>query len=466
VKLQFLGANRQVTGSQTYVEADGARVLVDCGMFQERDFLGRNWEPNPLKLKKLDALLLTHAHVDHCGLTPTLPRQGFRSPIIATDATAELVDLVLRDSAKIQEEDAAYKRKRHRKEGRKGKHPVKPLYTHKDVERTLPRLRGVSYEESTEINGNASAVFHEAGHILGSSVIEVNVQNGGQPRRLIFSGDLGQRNKPIIRDPATVAEADYIILESTYGNRDHPDHGDVESQLEEVVKRTFERGGNLVIPIFAIERAQELLYHLSRLLHDGRIPRTPVFLDSPMAADVTEIFRRHRNCFDAEAWQLITSGDLPLKFPGLKMTRSVADSKSINDQTGPVIVLSTSGMCTAGRIKFHLRREIVRPESTILFVGYQARGTLGRIILEGREEIRIHGRNHPVRAEIAQIHGASGHADRTALLEWLGGFEKPPRQLFLIHGDADEAESLAAAVREQMGWEVTVPEYRQTVRVE
>jgi len=453
VKLQFLGAARQVTGSQYYVEADGARILVDCGMYQERKYLERNWEPSPLRPKKIDALLLTHAHLDHCGLAPKLVGEGFRGPILATAASADLVELVLRDSAKIQAEDAAYKKRRHKREGRKGKHPVRPLYTAEEVARTLPLLQTVPYEQPVEIGNGVTAVFHDAGHILGSAMIELNVQSGGRTRRLIFSGDIGQWGKPIVRDPTALAEADLIVMESTYGGRDHEGPGDVESQLTRVIHQAVERGGNVVIPIFAIERAQELVYHLSRLLSAGRIP------------ELSGIFRRHRECFDLEAWQLITSGDSPLGFPGLETTRSVDESKAINDHPGSAIIMSTSGMCTAGRIKFHLRRNIQRPESTILFVGYQAHGTLGRQILDGNPEVRIHGRHHQVKARVEQIHGFSGHADRSALIRWLGYFQSPPERLFLTHGDEDQALSLAERVRGELGWEVGVPEYRQVVEL-
>jgi len=466
VRLQFLGATRQVTGSQYYVEADGLGILVDCGMFQERAHLERNWEPSPLPMRRLNALLLTHAHLDHCGLAPKLVREGFRGPIITTAASADLVELVLRDSAKIQEEDAAYKRKRHRKEHRQGKHPIRPLYTDQDVDRTLPLLKPVPYEKPVNINGQASVVFHDAGHILGSSIVELRVRTNGKTRRLIFSGDLGQRGKPIIRDPATVSEADFVVMESTYGDRDHENHGAIEVQLAEAVNRTVEQGGNVVIPIFAIERAQEMLYYLGRLRHQGRIPETPVFLDSPMAADVTEIFRRHRECFDLQAWQLITSGERPLLFPGLQLVRTVDESKAINEEPRPSIIMSTSGMCTAGRIKFHLRRNVSRPESTILFVGYQAHGTLGRQILDGQPEVRIHGRMHRVAAQTRQIHGFSSHADRAALLRWLGFFHKKPQHLFLTHGEEDAALSLQERVRRELDWQVSVPEHQQVFRLD
>ena len=482
MKLQFLGATRQVTGSQYYVEADGTRLLVDCGMFQEREYLGRNWEPSPVPPAKIDAVLLTHAHLDHCGLAPKLVREGFRGPIIATAATTELAALVLRDSAEIQAEDAAYKQKRHRRDGRKAKRPVRPLYTPQDVTRTLPLFQPVAYEKPVPIRNGAAAVFHDAGHILGSAMIELCLPAAGATarlassatsrdqrsvgaRRVVFSGDVGQWNQPIVRDPTTLAEADLIVLESTYGNRDHQQAGSVESQLTQVINQTVERGGNVVVPVFAIERAQELVYYIGRLLHAKQIPAMDVFLDSPMAADATDVFRRHREDSDPETWRLITSGDSPLGFSRLKITRSVEESKAINAHRGPAIIMSTSGMCTAGRIKFHLRQNISRPENTILFVGYQARSTLGRQILDGRSEVRIHGGHYQVKAQVEQIHGISGHADRSTLLRWLRGFQSPPQRLVLTHGEEDQALGLAERVRSELGWEVTVPEYREVVEL-
>jgi metallo-beta-lactamase family protein len=465
VKLQFLGATRQVTGSQYYLEADGAKVLIDCGMFQERAYLARNWDPSPVRVRDLGAVLLTHAHVDHCGLAPRLVQQGFRGPIITTAASADLVEVVLRDAAGIQAEDAAFKEKRHRKEGRQGAYPVKPLYTIKDVERTLPLLKGVQYDRPIDINGHVSAVFHDAGHILGSAIIELRVTDGGRPRRIIFTGDLGQWDKPIVRNPTVFAEADYVVMESTYGNRDHEDHEAVELQLEKVVTETINAGGKVIIPIFAIERAQELIYHLKRLLQSGHIPELPVFLDSPMAADVNEVFRQHRECFDAEAEGMVAAGDSLLRFPSLKVVRGVEESKNINGLKGPAIIMSTSGMCTAGRIKHHLAQHVGDPASTILFVGYQSQGTLGRQILDGNQEVRIHGLSRWVRARVAQIQGISGHADRNGLLKWLRCFQRPPRQLFVTHGEAEASLALAQQVRDTMGWNVSVPEYQETAQL-
>ena len=466
MKLQFLGATRQVTGSQHLLQVNGTKILVDCGMFQEREYLDRNWEPSQYSAEEIDALLLTHAHVDHCGRVPKLVKEGFRGEILATAASTELVELILRDSAKIQAEDVAYKKRRHRKERRRGKHPEEPLYTKADVERTLPLLRPVGYEEEVKLSDDVSVVFHDAGHILGSAIIEVKVNENGRSRRVLFSGDLGQQGKPIVRDPAVFANADVVVMESTYGDRDHEPGEDIESQLDDVINRTVQAGGNVVVPIFAIERAQEFLYYVSRLLHAGRIPQMPVFLDSPMAVDATAIFRRHRECFDVQAWQLISAGSSLFGFPGLRLVRSVEESKEINEQEGSSIILSPSGMCTAGRIKFHLRQNISREQSTILFVGYQAHGTLGRQIVSGKKpRVRIHGRDYPVAARVEQIRGFSGHADRTAMMRWLGYLQTPPERLFLVHGEEKQALAFAKHIEETLGWKVTVPEYRDVVKV-
>jgi metallo-beta-lactamase family protein len=297
-------------------------------------------------------------------------------------------------------------------------------------------------------------------------MVEVRVEDNGKPRRLIFSGDIGQWNKPIVRDPSVFTEADFVVMESTYGDRNHLDRGDIQTQLAEVINRTIGGGGNVVIPTFAVERAQELIYHLSQLLRENRIYEVPVFLDSPMAADVTDVFRQHRDYFDEEAWNIIAAGESPLRFPELSMPRTVEESKGINRLKQPAIIMATSGMCTAGRIKHHLVHNISRPESTVLFVGYQARGTLGRQILDGAEEVRIHGRHWRVKARIEQIHGFSGHADRNGLLRWLGALKSAPRQLILTHGEEEATLSLAEHVRRNMDWPVTVPEYQQTVTLE
>ncbi len=463
MKLHFLGANRQVTGSRYCLETADSKIMIDCGMFQEREFLSRNWEPNSIAPSDCDAMLLTHAHLDHCGLIPKLVANGFQAPIYCTRPTVDLAEVILRDSAKIQEEDAAYKRKRHEREGRRGKYPEQALYGEDDVLKTLPMLSGVPYETLWRVTDAISVIFHDAGHILGSAMLEVIVAEQGVTRRVIFSGDIGQWNKPLIRDPSLFESADYVVMESTYGDRNHEDGGDVETQLCDVINDTIRRGGNVVIPTFAVERAQELMYYISRLVHDDRIPDVKVFLDSPMAVDVTNIFRKYRDCFDQEAWELIGSNQSPLQFPGLNLARSAAQSIAINNEKKPCIIMATSGMCTGGRVKHHLRRNISRPESTILFVGYQAHGTLGRLISDGKPEVRIHGRNYETKAQISRIFGFSGHADRNALMRWIGNLKQAPTGIFLTHGEEDAALSLAEHIRQEKGFHVTVPEFQDVV---
>ena len=461
MKLKFLGANRQVTGSRYLLEAGGIRMLVDCGLFQERDFLGRNWETSPVSPGELDFLLLTHAHLDHCGLVPRLVQQGYANPVIATRASVELASIVLKDAGRIQEEDAAHKRRRHQREGRRGKYPEIPLYTEADATASLSLFRGVRYGEPVRLNDRVSVCFHDAGHILGSSMLEIAVQENGRRRRLVFSGDVGQWQRPLVRDPSLLEQADYVVVESTYGDRRHRDEGDIEERLGKVVNKAVERGGNLLIPTFALERAQELLYYLSRLIWKDRIPHLLVFLDSPMAVNATEVFLRYADCLDEETQQLLSGSQHPFAFPGLTLVRSVDESKAINRIRGTCIVMAGSGMCTGGRIKHHLEHQISRPETTVLFVGYQARGTLGRQILEGAEEVRIHGQLRPVRAQIEQLHGFSAHADQDDLRRWLGHFRTPPARLFVTHGEPEVSQAMAAQIKQEWEWEVEVPEYQQ-----
>lgn len=460
MKIQFLGATRQVTGSRYLLDLDGTRIMVDCGLFQERKFLGRNWDKSPIPAKTIDCLLLTHAHLDHCGLLPRLVKQGFSGKVYATSASVELADIIMSDSAKIQEEDAKYKKKRHKRENRKPKHPVEPLYTPDDVADTMQLFEAVKYDTPVKVADGVSVTYHDAGHILGSSMLEIHVNRGGQSSTIVFSGDIGQWDKPIIRDPTLLERADYVVMESTYGDRAHNHHENVEDQLCKEINATVEAGGNIIIPTFAVERAQELIYFLARLVQEDRIPNLLTFLDSPMAVNVTDVFSRHKTYIDDEARAIVDSGESMLRFPGLKLVRATSESKAINRIKGSCIILAGSGMCTAGRIKHHLVSNISRPESTIVFVGYQAHGTLGREISSGRKEVRIFGQQRKVQARIAQIHGLSAHADRHGLLRWIGHFQKPIKQVFLTHGDEEAAMSLAESIHNDLGLDVTVPEYQ------
>jgi len=462
MKLTFLGAAQQVTGSSYLVETEGYRILIDCGLYQEREFLERNWNPFPVPPESIDILFLTHVHVDHSGLLPKLVREGFTGPVVTTHPTKSLLPIVLLDAARIQEEDAAYKKKRHKRERRKGPYPEIPLYTVQDAERVLPLVESTAYRNPVPLDGHGTARLHDAGHILGSAMVELSIEEGGATKTLVFSGDIGQWNRPLMRDPSVFDRADVAVLESTYGDREHEDRKDVETMLAEVVNRSAARGGNVVIPTFAIERAQELLFHLSRLASQQRIPSLPAFLDSPMAVDITDVFIKFRDYLDHEIGEYIHEGHRPFAFPGLRMTRTPAESKSINSVKGPCIILAGSGMCTGGRVKHHLVQNIVRPESTILFVGYQARGTLGRIILDGSREVRILGQTYPVRAEVTRIDGFSAHAGRKDLLRWLDNFRDPPSRLFLTHGDKEVIQNLAAAVLKNNKEKALIPAYLET----
>ena len=460
MKIQFLGAAQQVTGSCYFIEASGLRMLVDCGLYQERAYLERNWAPFPIPPESIDFVLLTHIHLDHSGLLPKLVRDGFGKSILTTPPSADLLPIVLLDAAELQEEDAAYKKKRHKKEGRRSRYPEVPLYRVPDAEKVSGLVRRVPYDKSIVLGKDVSVRFREAGHILGSAVIELTTRRGGKSSRTLFSGDLGQWDKPLIRDPAVFERARTVILESTYGDREHEDPADIESMLSRIINETIRAGGNVIVPVFAVERAQEMMFYLSRLIREKRIPRLPVFLDSPMATDITAVFLRHQECLDRETLALFRSGQSPFQFPGLRYIRTRQDSKAINSLRKPHLVMAGSGMCTGGRIKHHLVNNIGREDSTIIFVGYQAEGTLGRQIVERPPEVRIFGQLRPVRARIEQIHSFSGHADRAGLFRWLGSFRPPRPTLFLTHGDKEVIHNLADSLRQESDFVIVVPGYR------
>ncbi len=466
LELTYYGAAGNVTGSCTLVSTGRARVLIDCGLFQERALKPRNWEPVPNAPGGLDAVLLTHAHLDHCGRLPKLVKDGFGGPIYCTSATREIAEIVMMDSARLQEEDVEFKRKRHEREGRVGPHPYEPLYRLPDVDRTLKRFRPAPYGTPIEVAEGVTATFHEAGHILGSAFVRVAVHaNGAEPCTVLFSGDMGRRNLPILRDPEPAADADYLQVESTYGNRRHDASADIPGALADVINDTVARGGNIVVPSFAVERAQELLYHLGGLLQEDRIPHLQLFLDSPMAIRVTEVFTRHPELFDADARARLKGGSFRARLPNLHPTPSTAESKSINRIRGSALILAGSGMCTGGRIKHHLKANLPRPESTILFVGYQAEGTLGRLILDGAKQIRLFGQPCEVRARIARMDGISAHADRDELLAWLDGVKRPPRRVFVNHGEPGAARDFAATLHAARGWKTVTPAYGDSYRL-
>jgi metallo-beta-lactamase family protein len=378
---------------------------------------------------------------------------------LLTAASKELFPIVILDSARIQEEDAAFKKKRHDNEGRKGPYPEIPLYTVQDAEKCFPLLKAVPYGEFFPLNAQVKVCFHDAGHILGSAMIEIVVQDENRSRNIIFSGDIGQWDKPLLKNPSVFDRADYVVMESTYGDRDHDNPQGIENKLSKVINEAVKAGGNVIIPTFAIERAQEILYYFSSLARAKRIPYILTFLDSPMAVEVTKVFEQSKKYFDRETIELFKDGQSPFDFPGLKLVESVEGSKAINLIKGSTIIMAGSGMITGGRIKHHLVREITRPESTLLFVGYQGVGTLGRQILDGTSPVRILGESYPVRIKIENVDGLSAHADMSDLQRWLDNFKSPPKHVFLTHGEEGSILSLENYLNSKGGWEVTAPVY-------
>jgi metallo-beta-lactamase family protein len=466
-RLTFLGAARNVTGSCYLLESQDTRVLIDCGLYQERKYQERNWQPFPFTPQSIDAVFLTHAHLDHCGLLPKLVRDGYKGKIYCTQATAEITEIILLDAAHLQEEDAIFKAERHKREGRGGPYPEVPLYTVEDAEAVAPHFSAVEYLSCVGISSNMEGCYYEAGHVLGSAVISINIRQDGKNRRVIFSGDVGEPERPIVNDPTLFHEAEYIVIEATYGDRTHEEHKntDIQKQLRDCINRTVSTGGNIVVPSFALERSQEMLYHLNELFLRKEIPPLPVFLDSPMAIRITEVFKHHAELFDQEMMQRLRQGNSFFNFENLRIVESEEESRAINNVKESCIIVAGSGMVNGGRVKYHIVNNIRRSESTILFVGYQAEGTPGRILLDGVKEIRLLGQMHPVRAHIEKIDGFSAHADRDGLLAWLSDIRVPPRCVFVTHGEEKAATSFANLLKEKTGWMVEVPEYKDTVEL-
>lgn len=457
MKLTFIGAAHEVTGSCHLVEACGKHVLIDCGMEQGHD-LYENQEI-PVAAGEIDYVLLTHAHIDHSGMIPLLCKNGFKGQIVTTYATSDLCSIMLRDSAHIQEFEAEWQ---NRKAKRSGGEPYEPIYTMEDALNAIELLVPVNYNDRIKLCGGIEVRFTDVGHLLGSASIEIWITEGDVSKKIVFSGDVGNTNQPIIKDPAKIALADYIVIESTYGNRFHGEVApDYLGDFTKILRETFQKGGNVVIPSFAVGRTQELLYFIRQIKEQGLLKEYQnfeVYVDSPLAIEATNVFQKNvRACFDEEALALVEKGINPLMFPGLKIATTSDESKMINFEEKPKVIISASGMCEAGRIRHHLKHNLWRAECTILFVGYQAVGTLGRKLMEGAESVKLFGEQIEVCARIENLKGISGHADKAGLLDWLSGFEAKPEYVFVVHGDDQVTDEFAASVSEYLGCPAFAP---------
>lgn len=460
MKIEFCGATTGVTGSCHKVSTSRYSILLDCGQFQggkERDLL--NYEDFPFDPKEIDGLVLSHAHIDHCGRIPLLVKRGFTGNIYCTKATADLLPIMLRDSGYIHEKEAEWKNK---KAIEKGEEPVKPLYTVVDAERCLKYITPLPYDKNIEINDQMIVKFNDAGHILGSSIIELFINENGNEKKLVFSGDLGMKHRPILKDPTFIKEADYVVMETTYGNRNHPENSMSIDDLVKNILKTTQRGGTVVIPSFAVGRTQEMIYELNKLYDNSpelysKLKNVKVYIDSPMATSATEVFKENPECFDKETRSYIERGDNPLDFKNLIFTKTTEDSKRLNTNKEPKIIISASGMCEAGRIRHHLRHNLADKKNTVIFVGYQAEYTLGRRLLEGAESVNLFGEEVPVNAEIVDLEGFSAHADRDALAEWISSFTSNPK-VFLVHGEQEAKKDFAEYIKEKFGIKAVVIE--------
>ena len=459
MRIEFLGGVRTVTGSATLLEKGSLRWLIDCGMFQGgKEIEERNRSVQPYHSKDLSFILLTHAHIDHSGLIPKLVKEGFRGKVICTKATLDLCEVMLRDSGHIQEMEAEWQ---NRKSKRSGGKEATPLYTVKDAERSLQYFQSVNYDEMVLLTDGLKVRFQDAGHILGSALVELWVEEGGQNKKLVFSGDLGSSGQPIIRDPSCVREGDILWLESTYGNRLHKSREETVQELLKIIQEAIAHQAKVIIPAFAVERTQDVIYTLSQLKRKGFIPSVPIYIDSPLAISATEIFKRNPDCFDQETKDLLSEGENPLELPEIIYTQTTEASKAINEDPRPGIIISASGMCDSGRIKHHLKHHLWRENSHIVFIGYQGEGTIGRRIVDGAKRVRLFGEEISVKAHIHTLGGFSAHADQNGLLQWLSHFENPQLEVFVNHGEEKISMELGQRIREQFRFKTSIPQWRE-----
>lgn len=459
MKIKFCGASMSVTGSCHLLSTDNHNVLLDCGQFQGGKALeAMNADPFPFNPSDVECMILSHAHIDHCGRIPLLVKRGFEGKIYCTDATADLLDVMLKDSAYIHEKEAEWQ---NRKNERAGKPLVEPLYTIDDSLRALEMVEPVRYDQLIELNDDMRIVFNDAGHILGSAITEIWVKENGKEAKIVFSGDLGMTERPILKNPTIIKKADYVIMETTYGNRNHEANATSIKELLEIVIKTFKRGGNVVIPAFAVGRTQELIYEFNKFYEEHKeyhdeLDAIKIYVDSPMATTATEVFRKNAQVFDDETRAYILKGNNPLDFKNLTFTRSTAQSQQLNSLKGSKVIISASGMCDAGRIRHHLKHNLWDARNSIVFVGYQAEGTLGKALVSGTTDITLFGEAVHVNAEIYNLEGFSGHADQNGLFSWIAGFAQKPKQVFLVHGEEDSKKDFGQLIKDKLGYEPVV----------
>jgi len=470
MKISFLGAAKLVTGSNYLIETKNCKFVMECGLFQGNKSIGRlNYQPFAYNPGDIDFMLLSHAHIDHSGRIPKLVKDGFKGKIYCTKATEDLCSIMLPDSGYIQEMETKWDNRKRKRSGRKLR---EPLYTVEEAKKSIKHFRPVLYDQTIKINEEITVRFVDAGHILGSAIIELWIKEDGKEIKLVFSGDLGRRNRPILRDLSRIQKADYIIVESTYGNKkNHPSENDA-GELISIINNTVKKGGNVVIPSFAVERAQDIIYELNKYYDesiksvDKDFLQVPVYIDSPLTVSATEIFERNPDCFDEKTLELIKTGDNPLDFRNLIFTRNVEESKQINKTPESKVIISASGMCSAGRIKHHLKHNLWRNESSIVFVGYQAEGTLGRRIKEGEKSVKLFGEEIQVNAKIYTLDGFSGHADKEGIMWWLEGFENKPKKIFIVHGEEEASREISKKIEEELNIVTYIPELGDTLIVE
>ena len=462
MRVEFLGGVRTVTGSATLLEKGSLKWLVDCGMFQGgKELEERNWNLQPYQAEKLSFILLTHAHIDHSGLIPKLVKERFRGKVICTKATLDLCEVMLQDSGHIQEMEAEWQNRKSKRAGRAGKDEAIPLYTMKDAEKSLQYFETVKYDEMLDLADGVKVRFQDAGHILGSAIVEVWIEEEGEKKKIIFSGDLGNFDQPLIRDPSVVEEGDVLWLESTYGDRLHKSRDETVEELLKIVQEAIAHRAKVVIPAFAVERTQDIIYTLGQFIRKGSIPSVPVYIDSPLAISATQIFKRNSDCFDRETQGLLSGGENPLEIPGIIYTRTTEESKMINEDPGPGIIVSASGMCDSGRIQHHLKHHLWREESHIVIIGYQAEGTIGRRIVDGAKTVKLFGEEIAVKAHIHTLGGFSAHADQRGLLDWLSHIRNPQLEVFVNHGEEKTSMKLGQLIGEQLHLKTTVPQWRE-----